>query len=64
MPRLIVTLNNWGKRGWRISLYQPADPRDWNAMGRRLNETFIKSEARARKVAAEWARDNGAELQA
>jgi hypothetical protein len=61
-PRLIVTCNDWGRRGWRVSLYQPATPRDWNAMGRRLSERFCRTEASARKLAKEWARDNGAEM--
>jgi hypothetical protein len=66
MARLIVTVNNWGGRGWRVSLYQPADikTQGWNAMGRRLFEEFKTTEASARKLAAKLARDNNAELQA
>jgi hypothetical protein len=62
-PKPIVTCNNWGRRGWRVSLYQPAPPRDWNAMGRRLAERFCRTEASARKLAKEWAEANGAEIQ-
>ena len=62
MPKLIVTVNNWDRRGWRVSLYQPAPERDWNAMGRRLFEQFCRTEASARKLAAKLARDNGAEI--
>lgn len=66
MTKPIVTVNNWGRRGWRVSLYQPADikTQGWNAMGRSLFETFKRTEPAARKLAAQLARDNGAELQA
>ena len=65
MTKPIVTVNNWGRRGWRVSLYRPADiaTQGWNAMGRRLYEEFKKTETSARKLAARLARDNGAELQ-
>ena len=62
MTRMIVTCTNWGRRGWRVSLYQPADPRDSNAMGFRRLEEFKRTEASARKLAAKLARDNNAEL--
>jgi len=58
-PRPIVTVNDWGRRGWRVCLYQPAPPRDWNAMGRSLRERFVRTESAARKLAAEWARAAG-----
>jgi hypothetical protein len=62
MPRMIVTVNDWGRRGWRVSLYQPADPHDWNAMGRRQFEQFCSTEKAARKLAAELTANNHAEL--
>ncbi len=60
--RLIVTCNNWGRRGWRVSLYQPAAPRDWNAMGHRLQEQFCRTEASARKLVKRLVSDYGAEV--
>ncbi len=62
MPKPIVTVNDWGRRGWRVSLYQPAGPRDWNAMGRRLFERFCPTEKEARKLAKTLARDNNAKI--
>lgn len=63
MPRLVVTVNNWGRRGWRVSLYQPADikAQGWSALGRRLDEQVCRTEAAARRLAARWTADNGAE---
>lgn len=61
-PAPIVSVNNWGRRGWRVSLYQPAAPRDWNAMGHRISEQFCRTEASARKLASRWAKDYSATL--
>lgn len=62
LPRATVGVYDCGHWGWRVCVYQPAPPRDSNAMGWRLAEVFCRSEASARKLAARWARDYGAEL--
>jgi hypothetical protein len=61
MPKPTVTVNNWDTRVWRVCLYQPADTRDWNAMGRRLFGRFCRCEKAARALAKQLARDNSAQ---
>lgn len=55
-----VGVYDWGRKGWRVSLYQPAAERDWNAMGRPLTEQFCRTEAAANKLAKQWERDYSA----
>ena len=64
-----VTVTDWTQprgyrgsgRGWRVSCFALPDD-DWNSVGRRVSETFHRSEGAARKYAAELARQYGAEL--
>lgn len=55
-----VTVTDWSQprgyrnsgRGWRVRCFGMPDD-DWNAMGRTVAETFHRTEAAARKRAAE-----------
>ena len=49
------------RQGWRVSCFGLPDD-DWNALSRRVHESFHKTEADARKRAAQVAREFNAEV--
>lgn len=64
-----VTVTDWSERrgyrnsgrGWRVRCFGMPDD-DWNALGHTVAETFHRTEAAARKVAAELAKSWNAKL--
>lgn len=64
-----VTVTDWTQsrgyrnsgRGWRVCCFALPDD-DWNALSRTMSESFHRTEAAARKRAAELARQFSAEV--
>ncbi len=59
-PMMTVTLSDWGRRGYRVSLYQPSGR--WNDLGFSRFEEFTRTKAGAMKLAKKLALDNNARL--
>lgn len=60
--RYTVTVSNRTaiRQGWRVSCFAMSD--DWNALTRRICESFHRTEASARKRTAELPKAHNAEL--
>lgn len=64
-----VTVTDWTQRrgysgsgrGWRVRCFGMPDD-DWNALGHTVSESFHRTEAAARKVADQLARDYRAKV--
>lgn len=54
-----VSVFDYGRRGYRVRVFQAPPKEDFNAMGRRLYETFKLTKASANKLAKELAAEYG-----